>query len=129
MDVDGTRALARQLGRMARIRPSPYPLSPRHRASSSSSSSFSSSLPVSFAARKPVGGDAECPICFDALRSAPACPLVGCPDCGVTLHDRCMTRWLAAQAGARLPSTCVKCRSDAWTLFVPAPPDFFPARW
>ena len=85
---------------------------------SSSSSSSSTTVKADFEIiRRPPAPDDECPVCYSLLLQPTAVarfePLVGCPDCGNSIHRECARRWMVH---AVVPS-CVFCRSKVWKEF------------
>jgi Ring finger domain/SWIM zinc finger len=60
--------------------------------------------------RRSLDEDADCPICFDDLKSESLDALVYCQStCGANFHAACITRWL----GASHAKSCPNCR-QAW---------------
>lgn len=59
-------------------------------------------------ARRPVGAEDACPICYDEM-GVGAC--LNCPTCSNNVHRECMEVWLERH------STCVFCRSDVWRFW------------
>jgi hypothetical protein len=70
---------------------------------------------------RPPAVDDECPVCYSFLFEEAAeatkntkSTLVGCPDCGNSIHRECARRWMMH---ASVP-TCVYCRSRVWKEFL-----------
>jgi hypothetical protein len=65
-------------------------------------------LPPEGAARKPLEGDSDCPICFDSMNAGTQTLTYCRSTCGANFHNECIQHWLGQNT--RGQSTCPNCR-------------------